>query len=116
MYGWMIEEHQPIALDYQPIRDDYYIEDSMKQYYMEFNDDHLGESRFWDHTFPKTEFAYNNIDHDSAGFSRTLKGIDFVEKSNKRIRHQLIRRGERNSSTRRYDDGIFKERENSKQL
>jgi len=45
VYGWMMEEHQPIDIDYQPIRDDY-IEDSMAQYYMEFNEDRRDESRF----------------------------------------------------------------------
>ena len=43
--GWMIEENQPIGLDYQPIRDDDYIEDSMTQHYMEFDEDRRGESR-----------------------------------------------------------------------
>ena len=46
VYGWMMEEHQPIDIDYQPIRDDDYIEDSMTQHYMEFNEDRQGESRF----------------------------------------------------------------------
>ena len=31
MYGWMIEEHQSIGIDYQPIRDDDCIEDLMTQ-------------------------------------------------------------------------------------
>ena len=38
LYGWIIEEHQPIGIDYQPIRDDY-IEDSMTQYYIEFDEE-----------------------------------------------------------------------------
>ena len=39
VYGWMMEEHQPIGIDYQPIRDDNYIENLMVQHYMEFNED-----------------------------------------------------------------------------
>jgi len=31
-----MEEHQPIDINYQPIWDDDYIEDSMMQHYMEF--------------------------------------------------------------------------------
>ena len=57
------EEHQLIGIDYQPID----IEDSMTQYYIEFNEDRRGESRFWDHTFPQAEFAYNTwltVQHD----------------------------------------------------
>jgi len=60
----MMEEHQPIGIDYQPIRDDDYIEDSMTQHYMEFDKDR-GESRLWDHTFPQTEFAKDGIIHGS---------------------------------------------------
>ena len=51
VYGWMMEEHQPIGINYQSIRDDY-IEDLITQHYMEFNGDRRDESRFWDHTFP----------------------------------------------------------------
>ena len=29
VYGWIMEENQPIGIDYQPICDDDYIEDSM---------------------------------------------------------------------------------------
>jgi len=43
----------PIGIDYQPIRDDDNIKDSMMQHYMEFNEYRWGESRFLDHTFPK---------------------------------------------------------------
>jgi len=53
VYSWMIEENQPLGIDYQMIRNDYYIEDSMTQHYMEFNEDCQDERRFWDHTFPK---------------------------------------------------------------
>ena len=81
-----MEEHQPISIDYQPIQDDDYIKDSMMEYYMEFNEDHRGESKFWDHTFPQAEFAYNNMDHGSTGFSRMLKEIDLVVKSNKKYK------------------------------
>jgi len=52
-YGWMTEEHQPIGINYQPIRDDDYIEDSMTQHYMEFNEGQQGESIFWYNTFSK---------------------------------------------------------------
>jgi len=45
VYRWLIEEHQPIDIDYQPVRDDY-IEDSMMQHYMEYDKNHRGESRF----------------------------------------------------------------------
>ena len=55
MCGWMMEEHRPIGIDYQLIRDDY-IEDSMTQHYMEFNEDRRGELRFWVHTFSQAEF------------------------------------------------------------
>jgi len=44
-YGWMMEKHHPIGIAYQPIQDDY-VEDSMTQHYMEFNEDCQGESRF----------------------------------------------------------------------
>ena len=37
VYGWKMKEHQPIGIDYQSIRDDY-IEDSMTQHYMEFDE------------------------------------------------------------------------------
>ena len=83
MYSWMMEEHQPIGIDYQSIRDDY-IEDSMTQYYMEFNEDHRGESRFQNRTFSQAELAYNIMARDSTKFSHTLKRIDFAEKSNKK--------------------------------
>ena len=56
VYDWMMEEHQPISIDYQPIQDDDYIEDSITQHYMEFNEDHRDESRFCDHTFSQAEF------------------------------------------------------------
>jgi len=39
VYGWMMEEHQPIDIDYQPIQDDNYIKDSVTQHYMEFDED-----------------------------------------------------------------------------
>jgi len=55
VYGWMMKEHQPIGIDYQPIRDNDYIEDSITLYYIEFNEDHRDDSRFWDHTFPQAE-------------------------------------------------------------
>ena len=58
----------------------------MMQHYMEFNEDRQGESRFWDHTFPRAEFTYNDMAHGSKGFSLTLKGLDFVEKSNKKYK------------------------------
>jgi len=45
VYGWMMEEHQAIGIDYQPILDNY-IEDLMTQHYMKFNEDRRGESRF----------------------------------------------------------------------
>ena len=78
MYGWMMEENQTIGIDYQTIRDDY-IEDSITQYYMKFNEDRQDESRFWDHTFSQAEFD-NPI---------------------RSIRQSLTRRGERNSSRRK---------------
>ena len=40
VYGWMLEEHQPICIDYQLIQDENYIEDSMTHYYMKFDEDH----------------------------------------------------------------------------
>ena len=46
LYGSMMEEHQLIGIDYQPIRNDDYIEDLMTQHYMEFNEDRRDESRF----------------------------------------------------------------------
>ena len=46
VYSWMMEEHQSIDIDYHPIRDNDYIEDSMMQHYMEFDEDHHAESRF----------------------------------------------------------------------
>ena len=46
VYGWIMEEHQPTGIDYQPIRDDVYIEDSMTQHYMEFDEDHRGKFTF----------------------------------------------------------------------
>ena len=58
----------------------------MTQHYMELNEDRRGESRFWDHTFSQAEFSYNSIAHGSTGFSHSLKGIDFVEKSNKKYK------------------------------
>ena len=39
MYGWMMEEHQPIGIDYQSVQDDNYIKDSVMQHYMEFDED-----------------------------------------------------------------------------
>jgi len=74
------------SIDYQPIRDDDYIEDTMTQYYGEFNEERWGESRFWDYNLSQVEFAYNSMVHDSTRFSRTPKGIDFVEKSNKKYK------------------------------
>ena len=65
MYRWMMKEHQPISIDYQPIRDDDYIEDLMIQHYMEFDENHRGESKFRDHTFPQAEFAKDDIVHGS---------------------------------------------------
>jgi len=50
---------------------------------MEFNEDRRGELRFWDHTFPQAEFAYNNMAHDSTRFFSYAEVVDFVEKSNK---------------------------------
>jgi len=41
----MMEEHQSTGIDYRPIRDEEYIEDSMMQHYMEFDEDQ-DESRF----------------------------------------------------------------------
>ena len=86
VYGWMMEEYQPIGIDYQPTWNDDYIEDLMTQHYMEFNEDRRGESRFWDHTFPQEEFAYNNMTHYSTKFPHTLKGIIFLEKSNNKYK------------------------------
>ena len=54
----------------------------MMQHHIEFNEDYQSEPRFWDHTLPQAEFAYNNMAQGSTRFPRTLKGIDFVEKSN----------------------------------
>ena len=64
MYGWMMEKHQPVGIGYQPIRDDY-IEDSMTQYYMEFDENCRGKLRFWDHTFSQAEFDKYGIVHGS---------------------------------------------------
>ena len=36
VYGWMMEEHQPISIDYQPIRDNDYVEDKT-QNHMDFD-------------------------------------------------------------------------------
>jgi len=44
----------------QSIWDKNYIEDSMTQHYMEFDEDHRDESRFWDHIFPQAEFDKSN--------------------------------------------------------
>jgi len=74
------------CIDYQPIRDDDYVEDSMTQYYMELNEDRRCESIFWDHTFPQTEFAYNSMAHGLTEFPLTLTRVDFVEKSNKKYK------------------------------
>jgi len=63
VYGWMMEEHQSIGIGRQSIWDDIYIEDSITQQYMEFDEDRRGESRFWDHTFPQAEFAKGDINH-----------------------------------------------------
>jgi len=52
VYGWMMKDHQPIGIDYQPIRDDNYIEDPMTQHYMDFGEDPRGKVRFWSHPFP----------------------------------------------------------------
>ena len=46
VYGWMMKKHQPIGNNYQPIQDDDDIEDSLTQYYMEFNEDHRGDEDF----------------------------------------------------------------------
>ena len=46
VYSWMIEEHQPIGINYQQIRDKNHIEDLMMQRYMEFDEDHRDKSRF----------------------------------------------------------------------
>ena len=52
-----MEENQPIGIDFQLIRDDDdYIEDSMTQHYMEFDEGHRDDSRFCDHTFLQVEF------------------------------------------------------------
>jgi len=64
-----MEEHQPIGINYQPIRDDNYIEDSMMQHYMEFNKDRRGKSRSWDHTFPQAKFAKDVIVHGSINWN-----------------------------------------------
>ena len=63
VYGWMMEEHQLIGIDYQPIRDDDYIEDLMTQHYIEFNEDRQGESKFWNHAFYQPEFIKDGIAH-----------------------------------------------------
>ena len=60
VYDWMMKEHQPIGIDYQPIQDENYIKDSMTHYYMKCDEDHRDESRFWDHTFTQTEFDKSN--------------------------------------------------------
>jgi len=86
VYDWMMKEHQPIGIDYQPIRDNDYIKDLMTQHYIEFNEDRRGESIFWDHTFPWEEFAYNSMARGLTKFSLTLKGVDFVKKSNKKYK------------------------------
>ena len=35
----------------------------MTQHCMEFDEDRRGELRFWEHTFPQTEFAKDSIVH-----------------------------------------------------
>jgi len=35
----------------------------MTQHYMKFDEDRRGESRFWHHTFLRTEFAKDDIIH-----------------------------------------------------
>jgi len=49
--------------------------------------------------FPQAEFAYNSMTHGSTKFSRTLKGIDFMEKSNKK--HKALTRGNERNSLRK---------------
>jgi len=39
VHGWIMEEHKPIDIDYQPIRNNDYIKDLITQHYMEFNED-----------------------------------------------------------------------------
>ena len=75
VYGWLMEEHQPIGIDFQPIRDDY-SEDSMTQHYMEFNEDREVSQDFGITLFLK-QSSINPI---------------------RSIRQPLTRRGERNSS------------------
>ena len=70
----MIKEHQTIGIDYQQTQDENYIEDSMTQQYMKFDEDHRDESRYWDHTFSQAKF----------------------DQSNKKYKQPLTRRGERN--------------------
>ena len=53
VYGWMMEEHQPIDIDHQPIRDDDYIEDSMTQHYMELDED-FGANQDFGITLPSS--------------------------------------------------------------
>ena len=53
VYDWMMEEHQPNVIDYQPIRDNDYIEDSMTQHYMEFDED-FGANQDFGITLPSS--------------------------------------------------------------
>ena len=76
VYGWMMEEHQPIDINYQPIQDDAYIEDSMTQHYMEFNEDHRGESRFWDHIFSQAEYAKDGIVRGSIDWNSMMSSFE----------------------------------------
>ena len=101
LYGWKMEEHQPIGIDYKPIWNDDYIEDSMTWHYIEFNEDRLGELRFWDHTFPQTEFVFNSMARGLTGFPRTLKWIDVVEKSNNKYKATAEGKNKRNSLTKK---------------
>jgi len=82
---------QPISIDYQSIRDDDYIEDSMTRQSMEFNDDCWDESRFWNYIFSQVEFDK---------FNKKYKAT-----ADKKRREKLF-------EEKRYDDGIFEEREN----
>ena len=78
VYGWMMEEHQPIDID-QSIRDDDYIEDSIAQHCMEFDEDHQDESRFRDHTFFKVEFDKSNKKYKATA-NKKMREILFEEK------------------------------------
>ena len=59
MAGWWKSTNQlELIINWSELKN--YIEDSMMQHYMEFDEDYRDESRFWDHIFPQAEFDKSN--------------------------------------------------------